>query len=165
MGEGVRAGSTGVAEQRCRVRYWIALGLLLALAGNGCRRGPEPHASAAPDTLNVVFIILDAAGAKHFGCYGNDRPTTPRIDAFAQTATVFDRAYSQAAWTLPSVGSFMTGGYPPAKSLTLKLDESDTLAATLARNGLLTAAFSENPYVSEKLGLAVGFQTFKEYVP
>lgn len=130
--------------------------LLSACTRDGARTNPA---------RNVVFVILDAAGAQYFGCYGNQRPTTPRIDAFARDATVFERAYSQSAWTLPSVGSFMTGGYPPARSITLRLDEQETLAAVLTRNGFSTAAFSENPYITETFGVGAGFTVFRGFIP
>jgi arylsulfatase A-like enzyme len=137
----------------------LIVALVLATCCVACR--PTPKA----EDLNVVFIILDAAGARHFGCYGNDRPTTPRIDAFARTATLFERAYSQAAWTLPSVGSFMTGRYPPATTQQTRISESETLATSLRRSQLHTAGFSENSFVTAQFGLAGGFEVFKEYFP
>jgi arylsulfatase A-like enzyme len=135
------------------------LGLLLLAWLAGCGRPP------APGELSVVFVVLDAAGARYFGCYGNELPATPHIDAFAADATVFERAYAQAAWTLPSVGSFMTGQYPPMRSEDLRVVETQTLAHVLRTAGLRTAAFSENPYVTREFGLATGFDEFREYFP
>jgi len=133
-------------------------GLLLACAV-ACEPPPQPS------ELSVVFVVLDAAGARYFGSYGNQRDTTPRIDAFARDATVFERAYAQAAWTLPSVGSFMTGRYPPMRGHDLRVVETETLARVLQREGLRTGAFTENPYVTRTFGLATGFDEFREYFP
>jgi arylsulfatase A-like enzyme len=134
-------------------------GLLLLAALAACAPAP------APGELSVVFLVLDAAGARHFGSYGNERRATPRLDDFAEDATRFERAYAQAAWTLPSVGSFMTGRYPPMRSQDLRVVEPQTLAEVLRRAGLRTAAFSENPYVTRDFGLATGFEEFREYFP
>lgn len=146
---------------RRRHRCLAAVFVIAALA-LGCGRAPPPP---QPHELSVVWIVLDAAGARHFGCYGNDRPTTPHIDAFARSATRFECAYAQAPWTLPSVGSFMTGRYPPMQRGDLRLTETETLAAVLQREGLRTAAFSENPYVTREFGLGTGFDEFREYFP
>jgi len=135
------------------------LALLLVASASSCGRVPRA------DELSVVFVVLDAAGARHFGCYGNELPTTPHIDDFAADATVFERAYAQAAWTPPSVGSYMTGRYPPMRSEDLRVVESETLARALQVAGLHTAAFSENPYVTHDYGLATGFDEFREYFP
>ena len=140
-------------------RLLTLLAPLLAAFVVACARAP--HA----DELSVVFVVLDAAGARHFGCYGNELPTTPHIDAFAADATLFERAYAQAAWTLPSAGSYMTGQYPPMHSEDLRVVESETLARSLQAAGLRTAAFSENPYVTRGFGLATGFDEFREYFP
>ncbi len=110
---------------------------------------------------------MDAASARYLSCYGNELPTTPQIDAFAQEATLFERAYAQAAWTLPSAGSYLSGYYPPTKprTKTSKVVLTVPIAAVLRRLGMQTAAFSENPYVTEGFGLNTGFDVFKEYFP
>jgi arylsulfatase len=145
--------------RRCRHLAVALLGLLLPAAASAAEGTPRP------DPLSVVFVVLDAAGARYFGCYGNELPATPRIDAFAARATVFERAYAQAAWTLPSVGSFMTGRYPPIRATNFRVGGSETLAPVLQRAGLRTAAFSESPYVTREFGLATGFDEFREYFP
>jgi arylsulfatase len=132
---------------------------LLAAALLAC----EPPAPVKDPS--VVLLVLDAAGARYFGALGNELPATPRLDAFAEDAAVFERAYAQAAWTLPSVGSLMTGRYPPMRSQDLRVSETDTLAHVLQRAGLRTAAFSENPYVTREFGFATGFEEFREYFP
>ncbi|MCZ6681846.1 MAG: sulfatase-like hydrolase/transferase, partial [Planctomycetota bacterium] len=61
---------------------------------------------------NVILITLDTLRADHLGCYGYDRPTSPRIDAFAETATLYRRGYATSPWTVPTHGSLFTGKFP-----------------------------------------------------
>jgi len=65
-----------------------------------------------PSGPNVLLIVPDALRADHLGCYGYNRPTSPMIDKFAANAFVFEKALSNASWTLPSMGSLFTSLYP-----------------------------------------------------
>lgn len=155
---------TRTAPGRNPIVTWAVLVVLTAaLAEIGCQGADETPADIATDDLSVVLVVLDAAGARHFGIYGNPRPATPEIDAFAAEATVFDRAYAQAPWTLPSVSSLMTGLYPTPTAAPLA--KTETLASRLREAGLETAAFSENPYVTTVFGLGRGFDLFREEAP
>jgi arylsulfatase len=118
------------------------------------------------DDLSVVWIVLDAAGARHLSAYGNPLPTSPNVAALAADGgTVFERSYAQSAWTLPSTASFLTGRYPPRRKQTRSMVTGDTLATMLRDAGFRTAAFSENPYVTTTYGFDRGFETFREYFP
>lgn len=118
-----------------------------------------------PGPRGALLVVLDAAGARHVGAYGNPRPTTPRIDALARDGTLFERAYAQASWTLPSTASLLTGRYPPRKRQDRMKVGQRTLATRLRAAGVATAAFSENPLVTADLGFTSGFDTFREYFP
>jgi len=171
--------SLSTTWHRCLKAGPMILGLVLCcpVILAGCREGdraaekPATHDAVPPtpvvvDDLNVVFIIMDAVSASHLSCYGNDRPTTPNIDFLSDEATLFERAYAQAAWTLPSTASFLTGRYPPQRGAAhSKLVTDVTMASVLRDAGLRTAAFSENPYVVAGFGFDKGFEFFKEYFP
>jgi arylsulfatase A-like enzyme len=58
---------------------------------------------------NVVLIALDTQRADHLGCYGYERPTSPNIDAFATTGTVFERCYAPNIPTHPSFTTMLSG--------------------------------------------------------
>jgi arylsulfatase A-like enzyme len=133
--------------------------LLIAVLAASCER---PRPSGPPV---AVLIVLDSAGARHLSSYGNARPTTPRIDALAKEGTLFERAHSQASWTLPSTASLLTGRYPPRDHQNLLQVTGDTLAKRLQTAGVRTAAFSENPLVTADFGFAQGFDVFREYFP
>ena len=86
------------------------LGAAGAIAGLGfyvprilSRRGDKP---------NIVLVTLDTQKRERLGCYGYGRDTSPFIDSLAGEGTVFEKAYSQACFTLLSIGSKMTSRYP-----------------------------------------------------
>ena len=58
---------------------------------------------------NVLLVTLDTTRADRLSCYGYDRPTSPRLDAFAREATRFGFAIAQAANTPVSHASILTG--------------------------------------------------------
>src|SRR5262249_57413039 len=83
----------------------MLLGMAALVVGVACR----PRPPAAP---GVLLVVLDATGARHVSAYGAPVATTPRLDALAREGTLFERAYAQASWTLPSMASLLTGDYP-----------------------------------------------------
>lgn len=143
----------------------VAFALMAALVIEGCDRASEPAHVDVGD-LSVVVVMLDAAGARHLSAYGNPLPTSPSIDTPARDGgTIFMRAYAQAAWTPPSTASFLTGRYPRRRKQTRTVVQGDTLASIMQRAGFVTAAFSENPYVTSTFGFDHGFDAFHEYFP
>ena len=87
---------------------------LLAPRGRtaGDREGGSRGASLpAPRRPNVILIVLDTLRADHLSCYGYERKTSPRIDALAREAVMFDNCYSTANWTVPGHASIFTGKY------------------------------------------------------
>jgi len=139
-------------------------GLLLAAAAlslslPGCERAEQEP------PYNVVFLVIDAAAASHLSCYGAARYTTPNIDRLAEDGVLFERAYAQAAWALPSAASYFTGLYPPKRGEVGRAFLRLPLAVLMIKAGLRTAAFSENPYVTREFGMDKGFEVFEEYFP
>ena len=143
-------------------------GVLMACAA--CSLAPQP-APAKPAT--IVLVIIDTLRADHLSPYGySRRPTTPHLDTRAESATVFDRAYSSSSWTLPAFGSVLTGRWPArhgagAYSRTddagqwSSLDETlPTLAELLNEAGYSTAAIVNNLFLHERFGVARGYDRF-----
>ncbi len=118
------------------------------------------------ENANVVIVLLDAAGAKHFTTYGYQRATTPNIEKLFQQGVQFDKAYCQAVYTLASTTSMMTGLDPFRHQLydrQNKLpDQIETLAERFAKNGYTTATFVANGNVSPNFGNTQGFQFIRE---
>jgi len=130
----------------------------------------------------VVLVTLDTTRVDHLSCYGYERETTPRLDAFADHAVRFRRAWSSSSWTLPAHGSLFGGLYPSRHgahydqtgSAVLgtvvglpvaryvragKLgDDVTTLAEMLAGRGYRTGAFVAGPWLHRSFGLLQGFE-------
>lgn len=120
----------------------------------------------ANEDANVIVILLDAAGAKHFTTYGYQRETTPNIEKLFKEGIQFDKAYCQAVYTLASTTSMMTGLDPFRHQLydrQNKLpDQIETLAERFSKNGYTTATFVANGNVSPIFGNTQGFQVVRE---
>lgn len=122
--------------------------------------GGRPETSGA----SVLLIILDAAGAHHFGCYGYARRTTPEIDRIAAEGVVYERAYSPAVFTRSSMASVWTSQYPDQHRVGIDEDmglspQRATLAEMLSARGVHAAGFIGNP-VARGFGLDRGFAEF-----
>ena len=127
----------------------------------------RPAAAAQPD---LVLVIIDTLRADHVGAYGYARPTTPNLDALAAEGVLFERAYAQASWTLPSFASLFTGLYPHQHRVVRDGREStrfgrlapevDTLAERLKRAGYATAAIINNTFLAPEFALNQGFDLY-----
>ena len=62
-----------------------------------------------PDKPNILLIAIDSIRADHMSCYGYDRLTTPHIDKFAQSGTLFENTFSPHIPTTPAYASMLTG--------------------------------------------------------
>jgi arylsulfatase A-like enzyme len=123
-----------------------------------------PSPAAPAPRPNVVIYLVDALRADRLGVYGQRRPLSPRLDAFAATATVYDQAWAQSSWTRPAVASILTGLEPEVHGANGRLDRLGggmaTLAGRLAGAGWQTAAVVANPNASAAFGLDRGFEEF-----
>jgi arylsulfatase A-like enzyme len=115
---------------------------------------------------NLILIVVDTLRSDHMGCYGYQRPTTPSIDSLAATAVRYERAFSQAPWTTPSVASLLTSRYPPELGMIDepdRLDDSFTLLSEiLADHGYTTYAVISHIYLGSKWNLDQGFDVYDE---
>ena len=143
---------------------------LLASIQLGCsgEQGVEHDIAGEIETAgaNIILISIDSLRADHLQCYGYQRPTSPAIDALAADAILFERASSQAPWTLPSHASLLTSLYPRSHQAT-KLNRSlprrvSTLASELKRAGYNTHAIVSGPFMQRSFGMAQGFDTYDQ---
>ena len=121
----------------------------------------------ALDGVNVMLVVLDAAGAGHFGCYGYGRPTTPEIDRIAADGVLFERASTPAVYTLGAMSSLWTSQYPDRHhaevSYADRLPRSRlTLAEALSLGGIHSAGFVANAVAGAAFGFDRGFAEFHE---
>ena len=112
--------------------------------------------------MNTVFIVLDTVRKDRISVYNNTINFTQNIEDFANNATVFHDAVSQAPWTLPSHASIFTGQYPWEHNATrqqLYLDtDKELLAEKFENEGYTTACYTSNTWINPYTGMAEGFQ-------
>jgi arylsulfatase A-like enzyme len=137
----------------------LALILILSLL-TSC----SPNASDGPPKLNVLIIAIDTLRADRMSLYGYDRPTTPEIDAFATTATTYDRAITPSSWTRASFASYFTGLYPATHGCVNRDGQMSeglhTLAERFREAGWGTASFYANANIAAEFGFGQGFDIY-----
>lgn len=116
-----------------------------------------------PETIAIV--LLDAARADHFGCYGYPEPTTPNVDRFSREQLLFTHFYANAPFTISSVTTLLTGCSPQVHRVikrTSRLNEkAETLQEKLSRLGFQSSLFSTSHFLSETFGLSQGFNHYE----
>jgi arylsulfatase A-like enzyme len=110
-------------------------------------------------------VSIDTLRADHVGVYGYERDTTPFLDRFAESATVFEHAFTPASWTLVAHMSMLTGLYPQQHQV-LAVDkalspEIPLLAERLRAAGYYTVGLYQPGLVHERHGFGRGFDVFR----
>ena len=138
--------------------------------GSEALAAPPTIAEATPPTEkpHIVVYMIDTLRADHLGAYGYHRNTSPNIDRFAETATLFENSQAQTSWTRASVASVLTGLW---SQLHGALDDPDMLAQELVtlperlqEAGYLTAGFVANGNAGNNFGFDQGFDHFEYLV-
>jgi arylsulfatase A-like enzyme len=119
-----------------------------------------------PVRPNVVLYVVDTLRADVLGAYGFRGPTSPRFDAFAREALLFEDASAPAPWTRASVASLFTGLLVSEHGVDREhralAAGRETLAERLKAAGYRTCAFVANHLVDARFGFAQGFDTWNE---
>jgi arylsulfatase A-like enzyme len=136
---------------------FVAIVLLVALSlfYQGCSREKR---------YNVLLICVDTLRPDHLGYNGYSRNTSPAIDKLASEGVRFEKGYSAAGWTLPSMATILTGLYPKdhlATDFHWAMDPAvPTLAAILRWNGYDTRAYVSHVFLKPMYGFGEGFRSF-----
>ena len=143
---------------------WIApIVGALALPWLGC---PDPTPSVRAEGPSVVLYLVDTLRPDHLGVYGYPRETSPRLDAFARDAVVFENAYSPSSWTRPATASLLTGLSPGRHGATGRVDvlpdEVRLLSEHFQEAGYRTLGLVTNPNVIPLWGFDQGFDLFED---
>jgi arylsulfatase A-like enzyme len=118
---------------------------------------PSPADANRP---NIILVSFDALTARDMSAYGYSRPTTPFINEWSKSASLFTSVESASNWTTSSVASMMTGKSVWTHRMyhaDSKLFKGDTesFPLMLKENGYFNAAFVANDYASvRRLGLS-----------
>jgi arylsulfatase A-like enzyme len=128
---------------------------------------PTLSGARTSDRPNIIFYVIDGAGADYMSVYGYNRRTTPNIERLAAEGAVFERAYSNSSWTRPSTASFMTslqhsvlGGFK--NGFNVIPDDAPTMAQHMHGAGYQTAVFTTNPNAGRMSGLERGVDFFRQ---
>lgn len=148
----------------------ITAAVLVGIAGAGwwkSQRTLSRLPAAAPNSPNIVVLVIDTLRADHLSIYGYARPTSPNLAQIAKQGVVFDNAISPAPWTLPAHASMLTGLLPHEHGADEESPLDDrhlTLGEAFQERGYRTAGFSANSlYFSRRAGLNRGFIDFDDY--
>jgi arylsulfatase A-like enzyme len=122
---------------------------------------PARPARARSDHPNVVLFLADTLRADYLGAYGYAAPTSPRLDAFAREAVLFEDAWAQASWTRSAVASILTGLHVASHGVDREdrvlPDAAQTLTEVLRAAGYRTGAFVANHLLGGRFGFSQGF--------
>ena len=174
-------GIPGQARRYTR-RQMLASSAVLIMSA--CSAKPTPPKLAEPSRPvskppalrpNIVVFLADALRADHLGCYGHSVATSPTIDALSKHSIVFERCYSQAPWTKPSVASIFTGVLPRVHQAGMShwhirhlhsfpvqrlREQFVTLAEALQEAGYHTVMFMGNAMLQKGFGFEQGFDKY-----
>ena len=105
--------------------------------------------SSTESPRRVILITCDTLRADRLGAYGYERDVSPSLDALASESVLFERAYSSAASTVPSVSSLLSGRLPDEIGVsggnqTLMHPSVETLAEVAGQAGLIPGAVVSN---------------------
>ena len=118
-----------------------------------------------PRLNKVVLLSIDALRADRLGCYGYARGTSPHIDALAKESLLFEKAFSHAPWTGPSMSSVFSGHYPIETGMYRNRDRIDDhipmLAELFQKKGFRTASLNTHSLL---VGPFAGFLRGFDYV-
>ncbi len=166
-GADVGAG-TPPADQRVSLARWAGKRVELTFRAGPDAAGPD---AAGPDATgnivvtaptittrsgrtprHVVLVGIDTLRQDVLGLYGNDRGTSPELDAWAAQSVVFDAAWAPAPRTRPSFRTALTGRYPVAAA------SAPTVAEAFAAEGFRTAGIVANVHLVPRFGFNDGFE-------
>ena len=120
----------------------------------------RPACQRSAPRPSIVLAVLDTTRADAVSAYGEVEGTTPNVDALARQGLLYEHAYANANWTLPSHATIFTGLLPIENGVrggADKLESVPTLAEILGKAGYETFGVNENPWLTPENGLSRGF--------
>jgi arylsulfatase A-like enzyme len=112
---------------------------------------------------NVILLTLDACRKDVFGCYGGKPGLTPFFDSLSDRLLVFTRAQAAGPYTQASFPAILTSSYYLDFGWQQRCPSQRVfLSEVLRKNGVATAAFHSNPYLSAYFGWNRGWDFFMD---
>jgi arylsulfatase A-like enzyme len=116
---------------------------------------------------NVLLLLLDAARPDRLQVLGNRRAVAPEIDRIARSGIAFSDAVCEAAYTVASTGTLLTGLPAEFHGVTFSFNHAlggnfTTLAEMFKAKGFYTASASANPNYGRAFNYDRGYERFDE---
>ena len=100
--------------------------------------------------MNVILLMSDTYRCDNLSCYGPSVVKTPRLDAFANQASVFKSAYTGSFPTVPNRLDIMSGRFSHVAHEWCPLPpQTVTLQQVLTASGIVTQMIADNPHLIE----------------
>ncbi len=128
------------------------------------RCGGLARLTAVPSGPNVVLVTIDAWRRDHLGALVGRDDLTPGLDRLAGEGLLYPDHWSSSCWTLPGMGTLMTGRSPRELDVARHRplpSGAPTLAEVAWSHGWHTAAFATNPYLTSAYGFDRGFAEYE----
>lgn len=140
------------------------------------RNGWKPASAERP---NIILLSVDSMAARHLGCYGYARKTSPVMDKLAASGVLFENVIAQTNWTKPSLASLHTSLYPSVHKTDSRGETGDrtdeqarnranildarfrTMAQEFKEGGYATAGVSNGGYAHSFFGFSRGFDYYE----
>lgn len=149
----------GRDDRRPRLAGRLVPSVLLLAALAACTEADRVETT--PTRPNVLWIVWDTVRADRMSLYGYETATTPKLEAWAKGARVFENVVSAASTTTPSHASMFTGLLPTqhgANDAHRWLEDGHvTVAELLQQAGYATYLWAANPHISREENFHQGF--------
>ncbi|HVN85514.1 MAG TPA: sulfatase-like hydrolase/transferase [Candidatus Binatia bacterium] len=155
-----------------RVRLQLALGVIAITSVAWIAYITHATSTEPADKPDLVLVIIDTLRDDVFRAVVHETEEGRRFAAAVPGAAWFSHTIATAPWTLPAVGSIMTGlhpaghglqRYPGAEisdSVSPLVDSARTLAEELTTQGYRTEAILANVFLLPSTGLGRGFDCY-----
>lgn len=112
----------------------------------------------------VFMICADTLRAQQLSVYGYSRDTSPNISRLLEDSVLFENAYAQSSWTLPSHMSLFTGLYEFNHGIrndrTILSEKINYLVENVS-DEFATRSFNGGAYISPVFGFCRGFDKYE----
>lgn len=114
---------------------------------------------------NIILIVIDALRADHLPIYNYPHLTAPNLEKLAKDGLLFEKMFSNAPETNPSIASLFSSTYTSTHGVFTNFgerlpNEALTLQEVLEEKGYYTGAFIANPTLKKNLGFGQGFMEY-----
>lgn len=140
--------------------------LVFKFKGNGIAFFSKPivyKKNPVEKRKNIFLIAVDTLRWDQVGAVVGGKPLTPHIDAFTRDCLIFDNAYAQCSWTLPSFMSLFTGLYEFNHKVDIAraLDPGIPTLTEKAAEKFITFGFHSGMGMRKRWGYSRGFDYYK----